>query len=52
MLGVALVAITPLMALTPAIVSLAVLTALLVALVAWETHRFAEERHAVRHGGH
>jgi low temperature requirement protein LtrA len=51
-LGVVLVAITPLMARTPAIVSLAVLTALLVALVAWETHRFAEERHAVRHGAH
>jgi low temperature requirement protein LtrA len=51
-LAVALVAITPLMALTPAIASLAVLAVLLVALVAWETHRFAEERHAVRHGGH
>jgi low temperature requirement protein LtrA len=51
-LGVVLVAIIPLMALTPAIVSLAVLAALLVALVAWETHRFAEERHAVRHGAH
>jgi low temperature requirement protein LtrA len=51
-LGVLLVAIIPLVALTPAIVSLGVLTALLVALVGWETHRFAEERHAVRHGEH
>jgi low temperature requirement protein LtrA len=51
-LGVLLVAVIPLMALTPAIVSLAVLTVLLVVLVAWETHRFAEERHAVRHGEH
>jgi low temperature requirement protein LtrA len=49
-LAVLLVAIVPLMALTPAIVSLAVLAVLLVALVGWETHRFAEERHAVRHG--
>src|SRR3954453_4751188 len=51
-LAVLLVAIVPLMALTPAIVSLAVLAVLLVALVGWETHRFAEERHAVRHGDH
>ncbi len=51
-LGVVLVAIIPLMALTPAIASLAVLTALLVALVAWETYRFAEERDAIRHGDH
>jgi low temperature requirement protein LtrA len=52
-LGVVLVAVAPLAALLPAIASLAVLAVLLVALIAWETHRFAEQRHEIRHAeGH
>ena len=50
--AVLLVALTPVMALVPALVSLSVLTAVAMALVGWETHRFRELRHAIRHGEH
>ena len=50
---VLLVALTPLMAMLPAMASLAVLAVLLVGLIGWETHRYAEERHRIRHAeGH
>ncbi|MFR9801956.1 low temperature requirement protein A [Pseudonocardia sp. RS010] len=48
--GVVLVAITPLVGLLPALVALLVLAVVLCALVAYETHRFRELRHEVRHG--
>lgn len=48
---VLLVALIPLVALLPALVTLLVLAAVLVALLGWETHRYAEQRHAIRHGG-
>jgi low temperature requirement protein LtrA len=52
-LGVLLVAVAPLAALLPAMASLALLAVLLVALIAWETHRLADERHRIRHAeGH
>jgi low temperature requirement protein LtrA len=52
-LGALLVAVAPLAALLPAMASLALLAVLLVVLLAWETHRFADERHRIRHaGGH
>jgi low temperature requirement protein LtrA len=52
-LGAVLLAITPLMTMVPAMASLGVLAALLVALIGWETHRHAEERHRIRHAeGH
>jgi low temperature requirement protein LtrA len=47
-----IVVLTPLMAFVPALVSLAVLTVVAMALVGWETHRFRELRHAIRHGQH
>ena len=47
---VLLVALIPLVGMLPALVTLTVLAAVLVALVGWETHRFAEQRHAIRHG--
>jgi hypothetical protein len=34
---------------TPALVTLAVLAAVLCGLIGFETHRFAEQRHAIRH---
>lgn len=46
-----LVALIPVVALVPALATLAVLAAVLCGLVAWETHRYAEERHRVRHEG-
>lgn len=42
----------PLLAKVPALGQLAVLTALLVGLVAFETIRFAQEREEIRHGDH
>jgi low temperature requirement protein LtrA len=52
-LGAVLLAIAPLMTMLPAMASLGVLAALLVALIGWETHRHAEERHRIRHAeGH
>ena len=52
-LGVLLVAVAPLAAMLPAMASLALLAVLLVALIAWETHRLADERHRIRHAeGH
>jgi low temperature requirement protein LtrA len=50
--AVLLLAIAPLMPLVPALVSLTVLTAVLVSLAAWETHRFREVRHHIRHAEH
>jgi low temperature requirement protein LtrA len=49
---VLLPALTPLVANLPALVTLAVLTAVLVALIGFETYRYAELRHEIRHGGH
>ena len=50
---VLLVVLIPLVGTLPALVSLTVLAAVLVALIGWETHRFAEQRHAIRHAeGH
>ncbi len=46
---VLLVALTPLVARLPALATLTVLTAVLVALIAYETVRYAEQRHAIRH---
>jgi low temperature requirement protein LtrA len=46
---VLLVALTPLVAGLPALATLAVLTAVLVALIAYETVRYAVQRHAIRH---
>jgi len=50
--AVLLAVLTPLMALVPALVSLAVLTVVVTALAAFETHRFREQRHAIRHSEH
>jgi low temperature requirement protein LtrA len=52
-LGVAvlLLALIPVVAMLPALVTLTVLAAVLCALVWWETHRYAEERHRLRHEG-
>ncbi|MGH3564744.1 MAG: low temperature requirement protein A [Pseudonocardia sp.] len=44
-----LLALIPAVAALPAIVTLAVLAVLLIALIAYETVRFAEQRHAIRH---
>lgn len=44
-----LVALTPLVAGLPALATLAVLTAVLVTLIAYETVRYAVQRHAIRH---
>ena len=46
-----LLALIPVVALLPALVTLTVLAAVLCALVGWETHRYAEERHRLRHEG-
>lgn len=48
--GVVLLAITPLVALVPAVVALLILAGVLCGLVGYETHRFRELRHQVRHG--
>jgi low temperature requirement protein LtrA len=48
--AVFILALAPLMTFLPALVSLTVLTAVAMALVGWETHRFREQRHAIRHG--
>jgi low temperature requirement protein LtrA len=50
--AVLLLVLTPVMALVPALVSLAVLAVVVTALVAFETHHYRELRHAVRHGEH
>ncbi|MFC7656042.1 low temperature requirement protein A [Pseudonocardia benzenivorans] len=50
--AVVLLAVTPLVASIPALATLAVLAVVLVAMVGWETHRYAELRHHVRHGDH
>ncbi len=50
--AVLVVALAPLMALVPALVSLTVLAVVVMALVGIETHRYRELRHAVRHGEH
>jgi low temperature requirement protein LtrA len=50
--AVLLLVLAPLMALVPALVSLTVLAVVVMALVAFETHRYRELRHAVRHGEH
>ncbi len=46
---VLLIALTPLVAGLPALATLTVLAAVLVALIAYETVRYAEQRHAIRH---
>ncbi|RJO78067.1 low temperature requirement protein A [Nocardia panacis] len=46
----ALLALIPLAAALPALAALALLCAVLVAMIAWETVRFAENRDAIRHG--
>lgn len=50
--AVLLIAVAPLMALVPALVSLTVLAVVTMAMVAIETHRYREVRHAIRHGEH
>jgi low temperature requirement protein LtrA len=50
--AVLLLALAPVMALVPALVSLTVLAVVVMALVAYETHRYRELRHAIRHGEH
>jgi low temperature requirement protein LtrA len=50
--AVLLLVLTPVMALVPALVSLAGLAVVVTALVAFETHHYRELRHAVRHGEH
>jgi low temperature requirement protein LtrA len=50
---VLLVALIPVVSLLPALATLLVLAAVLVALLGWETHRYAELRHRIRHAeGH
>lgn len=46
---VLIVVLIPLVWSLPAIVTLAVLAAVLVALLGWETYRYAEQRHQIRH---
>jgi low temperature requirement protein LtrA len=48
--AVLLVVLVPLVSTIPAILALLVLAAVLVAMLAWETHRYAERRHQIRHG--
>jgi low temperature requirement protein LtrA len=50
--AVLLVALAPVMALVPALVSLTVLAVVVMTLVGIETHRYRELRHAIRHGEH
>lgn len=50
--AVLLVALIPVMARVPALAALGVLAAVLIALVGWETHRFREQRHRLRHAEH
>jgi low temperature requirement protein LtrA len=51
--AVLLAVLAPVMALVPALVSLTALAVVVMALVGFETHRYRELRHAVRHGeGH
>lgn len=50
---VVIAVLIPLVGGLPAIVTLAVLAAVLVAMIGWETYRYAEQRHQIRHaGGH
>jgi low temperature requirement protein LtrA len=49
---VLLLVLIPLVAHLPALVTLTVLTVVLVALIGFETYRYAEQRHEIRHGGH
>jgi low temperature requirement protein LtrA len=48
--AVVLLALAPLMALVPTLVSLTVLAVVVMAMVGIETHRYREMRHAIRHG--
>ncbi len=50
--AVLLVALAPVMALVPALVSLTVLAVVVMTMVGIETHRYRELRHAIRHGEH
>jgi low temperature requirement protein LtrA len=50
--AVLLVALAPVMALVPALLSLAVLAVIVMVMVGIETHRYREMRHALRHGEH
>lgn len=47
-----LVALVPPSSLVPAIWALVILAAVLVARLGDETHRYTEQRHAIRHAGH
>lgn len=47
-----LVALIPPSSMVPAIWALVVLAAVLVVLLGYETRRYAEQRHAIRHAGH
>ena len=49
--AVVLVALTPLAAALPALASLGILTAITIALIAYETTKFADPRAQIRHGG-
>ena len=46
---VVLLVLVPVVALLPALASLAVLVAVLCALIGYETHRYAPLRHQIRH---
>jgi hypothetical protein len=50
--AVLLIALAPVLALVPALVSLTVLAVVLMTMVGIETHRYRELRHAIRHGEH
>jgi low temperature requirement protein LtrA len=50
--AVLLLALAPVLALVPALVSLTVLAVVVMTLVGIETHRYREMRHAIRHGEH
>lgn len=50
--AVLLLGLVPVVGALPALATLGVLTAVLVALLGYETHRFAEQRHQLRHETH
>lgn len=49
---VLILVLIPVVANLPALATLGVLTVVLVALIGFETYRYAELRHEIRHGGH
>ncbi|MET7773101.1 low temperature requirement protein A [Nocardia sp. NPDC005366] len=50
--AVLLLALIPLACAVPALVALALLCAVLIVLIAWETTRYAQPREEIRHGAH